>query len=42
VIGRGADLGHLAPGRRADLVHLDADFGLRAVWRGGQRRDPLA
>lgn len=42
VIGHGADLGHLAPGRRADLVHLDADFGLRAVWRGGCRLDPLA
>lgn len=34
VIGRG-DLGHLRPGARADMVHLGADWALRAVWRGG-------
>jgi N-acetylglucosamine-6-phosphate deacetylase len=37
VLGRSDDLGHLAPGRRADLVHLGADGTLRGVWRGGER-----
>jgi N-acetylglucosamine-6-phosphate deacetylase len=29
------DLGRLAPGAPADLVHLDADLALTGVWRGG-------
>jgi N-acetylglucosamine-6-phosphate deacetylase len=36
VIGR-ADVGRLAPGARADLVHLDAALRLTGVWRGGER-----
>jgi N-acetylglucosamine-6-phosphate deacetylase len=28
-------LGHLAPGRRADMVYLDADWQLRKIWWGG-------
>ncbi len=35
-IGRGDRLGSLAPGAAADIVHLDFDFGVRGVWRGGQ------
>jgi N-acetylglucosamine-6-phosphate deacetylase len=31
----GIDAGHLAPGARADLVHLSDDFALRAVWQAG-------
>lgn len=31
------DIGHLRPGDRADFVHLDAQFRLQGVWRGGQR-----
>ncbi len=31
----GGKLGRLAPGASADLVHLDADLNLTAVWRGG-------
>lgn len=34
-----SDRGHLRPGARADLVHLDADLHLRQVWQGGA---PLA
>ena len=34
-IGMGDRLGRLAPGRAADLVHLDADLGLGGTWRGG-------
>ena len=34
LIGR-ADLGRLAPGARADLVHLDDQLALRRVWRDG-------
>ncbi|PKQ04027.1 MAG: N-acetylglucosamine-6-phosphate deacetylase [Alphaproteobacteria bacterium HGW-Alphaproteobacteria-11] len=30
-----ADRGRLAPGARADLVHLDAGLQVRAVWRAG-------
>lgn len=33
-----ADRGHLMPGARADLVHLDAALQVQAVWRGGRRR----
>jgi N-acetylglucosamine-6-phosphate deacetylase len=35
LIGRG-DLGRLAPGLVADLVHLDAELGLAGVWRAGE------
>jgi len=38
VIGAGDRCGHLAAGRVADLVHLDADWQLRAVWRDGLRQ----
>ncbi|WP_273523081.1 N-acetylglucosamine-6-phosphate deacetylase [Rhodosalinus sediminis] len=31
----GLEAGRLAPGARADLVHLDDAFALRRVWRGG-------
>ena len=31
----GLEAGRLAPGARADLVHLDDTFALRRVWRGG-------
>lgn len=37
VIGRGGDLGQLAPGRQADMVHLAADGRLQGVWRAGDR-----
>lgn len=30
------DIGTIAAGRRADLVHLDEDLTLRQVWHGGQ------
>ena len=30
------DLGRLAPGTAADLVHLDAGLALAGVWRGGE------
>ena len=36
VIGAGARLGHLAPGRAADLVHLSDDLTLAGVWRAGR------
>lgn len=36
-LGRGADLGHLLPGRVADMVHLGDDWSLQGVWRAGQR-----
>ncbi len=36
-IGRGGELGHLMPGRVADMVHLDEDFALRSVWKAGTR-----
>ena len=35
VIGLQDSHGHLCAGRVADMVHLDAGFALRAVWRGG-------
>ncbi|WP_314149814.1 N-acetylglucosamine-6-phosphate deacetylase [uncultured Leifsonia sp.] len=34
-IGRGADLGSLAPGHAADAVLLDEDFRVLQVWRDG-------
>ncbi len=37
VIGMGDRLGRLAPGRVADLVHLDAEMRLGGVWRAGVR-----
>lgn len=36
-LGRGAEVGHLLPGRQADMVHLDETGQLRAVWRAGVR-----
>jgi N-acetylglucosamine-6-phosphate deacetylase len=36
-LGRGDRLGHLVPGRAADMVHLGPDLTLRGVWRGGAR-----
>ena len=36
-LGRGDALGHLMPGRAADMVHLAADGTLLAVWRAGTR-----
>jgi N-acetylglucosamine-6-phosphate deacetylase len=36
LLGR-SDRGSLTPGLRADLVHLDDDLAVRAVWRGGER-----
>jgi len=37
VIGAGARCGALRPGMPADMVHLDADLALSAVWCGGER-----
>lgn len=37
LIGIGDRLGHLLPGRRADMVHLDEDWALSGVWWGGMR-----
>ncbi|MBA3909774.1 MAG: N-acetylglucosamine-6-phosphate deacetylase [Rhodobacter sp.] len=36
-LGRDGQLGHLTPGRVADMVHLAPDSSLRGVWRAGQR-----
>jgi len=36
-VGQAGDRGRLAPGARADLVHLDATFHPQAVWYGGRR-----
>lgn len=33
----GSPAGRLAPGAPADVVHLGPDWGLRAVWQGGER-----
>ncbi len=35
VIGLGATLGRIAPGYRADLVHLDAGFHVQRTWVAG-------
>ncbi len=35
LIGAGHRLGHLKAGRRADMVHLDADWALSSIWWGG-------
>lgn len=32
-----ADRGHLTPGARADILHLDDGLQLKAVWQGGTR-----
>ncbi|MDT8857919.1 N-acetylglucosamine-6-phosphate deacetylase [Paracoccaceae bacterium Fryx2] len=37
VIGQGGARGHLVPGRRADMIHLDADWRLARVWQAGRR-----
>lgn len=39
VAGLGRAAGHLAPGRRADFIHLTPDLHLASIWRGGE---PLA
>jgi N-acetylglucosamine-6-phosphate deacetylase len=36
VIGQDHRLGHLRPGRRADMVHLAASGEVKRVWRAGQ------
>jgi N-acetylglucosamine-6-phosphate deacetylase len=36
-LGRSGQRGHLIPGMPADMVHLDRDWALKAVWRGGAR-----
>ena len=36
-LGRAAELGHLLPGRSADMVHFDDDWALAGVWRAGER-----
>ena len=36
-LGRGGSLGHLLPGRQADMLHLGPDWSLRGVWRAGVR-----
>lgn len=35
LIGMSGSLGHLAPGRRADMVYLDDDWQLQKIWWGG-------
>ncbi|MCI2397773.1 N-acetylglucosamine-6-phosphate deacetylase [Aliiroseovarius subalbicans] len=37
LIGQQTSLGHLRPGARADLVHLDTTGALCGVWQGGAR-----
>lgn len=37
LIGQGARRGRFIPGARADILHLDDDLRLAAVWRGGAR-----
>jgi N-acetylglucosamine-6-phosphate deacetylase len=36
-LARLTDRGHLQPGARADVIDLDSDLNLRAVWQGGRR-----
>src|SRR3569833_1198733 len=38
-LGRQNNMGELAPGRRADLVHLGEDLSLKAVWLDGRPQD---
>lgn len=40
-IGMDHALGHLAPGRRADLIRLDDDLTLTAIWCDGDWHEPL-
>lgn len=36
-LGRSAELGHLLPGRRADMVHVTPEGKLLGVWQAGSR-----
>jgi N-acetylglucosamine-6-phosphate deacetylase len=36
-LNRAGQTGGLKPGQQADIVHLGADFALKAVWRAGKR-----
>jgi N-acetylglucosamine-6-phosphate deacetylase len=36
-LGREGEIGHLLPGRKADMVHLGADWSLLGVWQAGNR-----
>lgn len=38
-LGVDGKTGHIAPGLRADLVHLGVDMRVRATWIGGDRSD---
>ena len=40
LIGRSGEIGRLAPGTRADFLHLDDDLDILGVWQGGIRRLP--
>ena len=40
LIGRSNEIGRLAPGTRADFLHLDANLNILGVWQGGIRRLP--
>ena len=40
VLGKQDELGALAAGLRGDVVAVDADLHVRAVWRGGRRCEP--
>ncbi len=37
-LGRGGELGHLLPGRIADMVHFGPDWALRGVWQAGVQK----
>ena len=37
LLGRLSDLGQFKPGMPADMVHLDGNLQLAAVWRAGER-----
>lgn len=41
LVGLGREMGHLAPGRAADLVLLDDDLQLKAIWQQGDWQSPL-
>ncbi len=40
LIGRSGEIGRLAPGTRADFLHLDDEMNILGVWQGGIRRLP--